>query len=76
MFSPTGLTRDQVRQTIDVFLELGETTVDGSTLLFDAAGGSHLMRVAQGFFVDSEDFLGMHSTIYLSDHGSESSTVR
>jgi len=76
-FSPTGLTRDQVRQTIDVLLESGEITVDWSTLLFDAAGGGHLMRVVTRLFVgDSKDFLGMHSTIYLSDHGSESSTLR
>ncbi|MBU6278234.1 MAG: PAS domain-containing protein, partial [Actinomycetales bacterium] len=69
-FTPTGNSREQVMHMINALLSSGERSVDLQTLLFDASGRSHLLPVTSRLLVgDGETFLGLHSTIHLSDGG-------
>lgn len=69
-FTPTGNSREQDMHMINALLSSGERSVDLQTLLFDASGRSHLLPVTSRLLVgDGETFLGLHSTIHLSDGG-------
>lgn len=68
LFSPAGLTRDQMNTTIRTLIDVGQLMVDSGVMIIDAAGHGHVLRVVSRLLVgDGQEFLGLDSTIYLTE---------